>query len=286
MGSSTQITVVYIMWIPLGNKPFDEFIDSYCNFAAGVAHDVVIVFKGNEEEIKHIEQYQKKLSDNNIKYKALFHSEGLDIDTYLFSARQIQTPLIFFINTRSLILAENWLKKYADHFNTNNAGIVSATGSYQSYYTSVMAKNSLKWESGYGVKYNFRKYKLLLKAFFYWRFLFKPFPNPHVRTNTFMIKRDIFLQIKKPVIKQKIDAYKFESGRNSITVQVMRMRYNVLLLDRYGKTYTIPEWPNSNTFWKGSQENLLISDNQTRLYEQADETNKKLMTKLAWGINE
>ena len=38
-----------------------------------------------------------------------------------------------------------------------------------------------------------------------------------------------------------------------------------------------------NIFWKETQQGLLISDKQTKLYEQGDDQLKRYLTHLAWG---
>ena len=131
----------------------------------------------------------------------------------------------------------------------NNTGIISATGSFQSHYSLVFQKNKWSYESSNGYIHNFRKYKLFFKAFFYWRFLFKPFPNPHIRTNAFMIKRELFLSIKRAVVKDKMDAYCFESGRKGLTNQLLTKGYKTLILDKSGNTYEPDQWYQSKTFW-------------------------------------
>ena len=39
---------------------------------------------------------------------------------------------------------------------------------------------------------------------------FGRYPNPHIRTNAFMIERDRFLSLTFPLFKKKSDVYKFE----------------------------------------------------------------------------
>ena len=71
-----------------------------------------------------------------------------------------------------------------------------------------------------------------------------------------------------------------------MTNYYLKKGLKVLVMDKYGKTYGPDEFKNSGTFWIGEQENLLVSDNQTRIYRDADIEYRKLLTKLAWGIHE
>lgn len=156
-------------------------------------------------------------------------------------------------------------------------GLVGATGSWQSHYTTVFKKHKIFYEFDKSVVYNFRKYKLFLKAVFFWRFLFGAFPSPHIRTTAFIIKPEIFFQLSnKQRFKTKFDAYIFENGRNSLTNQLLHKGFKILVIDNKGIHYEIGKWHLSKTFWISNQENLLISDNQTRIYDNAPEDQKKL----------
>ncbi len=86
-------------------------------------------------------------------------------------------------------------------------------------------------------------------------------------------------------MKNKFTAYQLESGYNSITKQIIKHGYEVLIADKNGKAYKIKEWGNTNIFWNGHQEDLLISDKQTTLYKESDEKTKNKLSELAWGKN-
>ena len=134
-----------------------------------------------------------------------------------------------------------------------------------------------------GISSSLAKYKLFVKSFFYWRLFFKPFPNPHIRTNAFMLKKDDFLSINPGKLTTKFMAYTFESGRNGLTAYFLKRHKKIFVLGKNGMAYHPVQWPESNTFWIHQQANLLISDNQTRIYDNASDANRKLMTKLAWA---
>jgi hypothetical protein len=61
------------------------------------------------------------------------------------------------------------------------------------------------------------------------------------------------------------------------------MGLNVLLVGRNGRSYTREQWPQSHTFRMSDQENLLVADNQTQAYEQADEATRREMSERTWG---
>ncbi len=277
------IAVVHLVWLPYGISVFNNFIDSYSEFTAGVDHQLLLVFNGVKDPLQTAE-YHHYAKARNIAYNSISIGEGQDLDCYFKAAKALRTEYIMILNSFATLKNHNWLKKYAAVFlDSGNAGLVGATASNQSYYSSVFQKNQAGWEADKSFMHNFQKYKLFVKAFVYWRFLFKPFPNPHIRTNGFMIRRSVFLALQHSPFKSKFMAYRFESGRKSMTNQVLAQGYTVLVIDINGKTFEPPLWKESLTFWAGNQENLLIADNQTDLYSNASPSEKKKMAWLAWG---
>lgn len=277
-----ELGICYIAWIPFGTTVFSNFFSSYILCRFELKHELIVVFRGYQS-FEELKPFKKILSDLQIAYVESTMNKGLDIDAYIHVCKTIKLNSFLFLNSQSQFLNKNSLIHYSNAFDQSEVGIVSATASYQSYYSSVFQRNTIKWEVDKCIMNNFRKYKLFLKTFFYWRFLFKPFPNPHVRTNAFMIRRDLFLQLKYKPLITKFRAYQFESGRNSMTNQILKKGLKVLVIDKNGKTYEPAEWKNSYTFWIGEQENLLVSDNQTRIYENASREEKNQMSYLAWG---
>ncbi len=112
---------------------------------------------------------------------------------------------------------------------------------------------------------------------------FPAFPNPHVRSNAFLIRRELFLSHASENINSKFDACHFESGNSSITSQLRKKDFKALVVNKEGKGYDILEWPSSNTFRCNSQNQLLVADNQTRFYQNADASTQQTLTMLTWG---
>ena len=109
------------------------------------------------------------------------------------------------------------------------------------------------------------------------------FPAPHLRTNAFVIRRETLLALELPHIRGKLDAYAFESGRRSLTAQVRALGLRALVVAGDGGAYDVPDWPESATLWQGNQENLLVADNQTASYADADLERRTLLSRYAWA---
>ena len=58
-----------------------------------------------------------------------------------------------------------------------------------------------------------------------------------------------------------------------------------MVVGKNKKGYEKNEWDTSNTFWRSAQENLLISDNQTRKYDAGDLDWKWRWEYFAWRKN-
>ncbi len=284
VADGVNTSVIYLAWLPYGIDHFKKFVASYNRFAAGCNHQLVIAFNG--VDLTHAnppEEYLAYLEGMGGKAdKCFYYKQGQDLEVYRQVAGEIQTEYMLFLNSYSILQAEHWLKHYVDNFDAG-VGIIGASASCQSYYSSVFQKHTAGWEAQKGFLYNFRKYKLFVKAFFYWRFLFRPFPNPHIRTNAFMVRRELFLTMNPGPLDTKFRAYLFENGRKSLTAFYTAKGLKTLVVDKNGKTFAPAGWKNSCIFWNGEQENLLVADNQTRLYSEASTEEKKTMTWLAWG---
>ena len=113
---------------------------------------------------------------------------------------------------------------------------------------------------------------------------FTAFPSPHLRTNAFMLTAETLGQLELAPTRRKVHAYRLESGKHSITAQVAALGLRTLVVGRDGSSYEPSDWHRSRTFWQGAQEELLIADNQTRVYEQGDLDRRTLLARLAWGL--
>jgi hypothetical protein len=112
---------------------------------------------------------------------------------------------------------------------------------------------------------------------------FHPFPNPHIRTNGFMIERTTMLDLRFDGERTKMDSLRFESGKAGMTRQILGRGLEALIVGRDGRGYEPDEWYESRTFRSGEQENLLIGDNRTRQYADGDESFRAFLRQLAWG---
>jgi hypothetical protein len=67
-----------------------------------------------------------------------------------------------------------------------------------------------------------------------------------------------------------------------MTARLLRSGLAVRVVGRDGACYPPEHWARSRTFRSSNQENLLIADNRTRQYAEADESTRRMLATRAW----
>jgi hypothetical protein len=293
------LAVVHLARRRNGIAPFQRFLASWQSHPAGVPHDLVIVFKGFDGSCP---EHDALLS--HVTHRRLFVSDqGFELNAYFKAVEQLDYSRYCFLNSYSRILADGWLEKMNRWCDGRDVGLVGATGSCQSIaggYTreerqlkSLPLATQFWRRAGRALRDRRpnanaqRAIRLVLRMAGVWRPSrdFPPFPNPHLRTNAFMASRDTLRQVRLGPLRMKLSAYKFESGKDSLTNQVRRLGLRVLVVGRDGESYQPERWHESNTFWQSREENLLVADNQTELYMSSDAATRAELAQYAWGDN-
>jgi hypothetical protein len=227
-----------------------RFLTSYRRYAAGCDFNLYVIFKG----FPSVAERARALS----LFKPVTHSviftedDTFDIGAYAQAATQIPELKICFLNTNTEILREGWLVKLAHNLEQPGVGLVGATGSYESL-RDVDPR-------------------------------FPRFPNIHIRSNAFMIDRAMFCSIARQFsFRDKLDAFLFESGPNSMTRQILSRGLEALVVGRNGQGYAWRLWPRSDTFRQNEQSNLLIGDNQTRHFAALALAEQRALARWTWG---
>ena len=331
-----QVAAVYLARCVDGPDSFVSFVESYNKHSAGLEHDLVVIYKGfeNDEDLNNARAIFKDIQT----YEVVKSDEGFDINAYLHAANQLNHEYYFFMNTFSTIVTDNWLKLVFDASQQKDVGIVGVSGSYESLYTSyqlihkvmflcnmlgldydeaipyyyhfIVKQNQIWIDSKFNARTRFEdNFKGKLKT---WREIFRqkwhmktfkyfykiqshckikysefieypPFPNPHIRSNGFFIaKRMLDAYPARPIV-QKLDACYFESGAKSLTRFILNSGKRAVIAGKNGEVYDVQNWPKSNTFRLGTQENLIVADNQTNCFLAMPDGEKYTHQRMTWG---
>jgi hypothetical protein len=242
-------TVAHIVSASYDPTPVEQFANAYRAHDAGIEHELVILLNrfDHQDPAPHLEPLA------GLDYRTIkVPSSTIDLPAYAFAARRIEAGPVCFLNSHSQPLVGGWLRRLRDALAPEAVGLVGATGSWEATRT--------------------------LRPWNRW----PEFPNPHIRTNAFMLDRDLMNSLHWPVPKNKRAAWQLESGRDGVTRQIQARGLQVLVVALNG-VFGPEEWPQSGTFRAGGQRNLLVADNRTRDWEAADQEGKALLTRLAWG---
>lgn len=252
-------------------EPFRNFLTSYLEHPAGIDHDILFVYKGFHRKAEILPY--KELLEGIPHFFMKVVDFGFDLRPYFIAARKFDNQYFCFLNSFSVIQGNDWLLKLYRQISQPGVGLAGASGSWGSIRPGQTERPELPWHR-----------KLLRKCLgpcfgMYFDF----FPNYHIRTNGFMIARDSMLKIRHGSIFTKMHAWMLESGKNSITRQVEQMGLRSMVVGNDGNGYDKTKWDVSNTFWRKTQGNLLIADNQTKKFDVASPELRQKLELFAWG---
>lgn len=273
-GFRPTISVIHLVFKPFGFDAFDAFMNSYEAHPGGRNHQLIVLLKGFANEGETVE-YRKRLSG----HPCICHrvaSKGYDLASYMHAVREHPSDYYGFFNSRSVLLGNDWLDKLYGTARYRSVGVAGATASYESKYTDYLRSRVDASACGKG-----RRGSVFRELERCWNY--PPFPNCHVRTNAFILRADTLQSLRPPSMRTRRRTAKFESGRMGLTQQVIGLGLRAFVVDNEGISYAPDEWPTSRTFWQSEQEKLLVADNQTSRYANANESQRRALRTLAWG---
>ena len=273
----SEVALVYLARERSGRDSLQSFLRSYERHPGGLEHDLVVVFKGFSREAE-LAEWRTDLS--RFPHQELRMTDfGFDIRAYSLAARRFPHRYFCFLNSFSEPLTADWLRILNRWVVAPGVGVVGCTGAWTSIYSIV--EQDL---ASAATQPLFRRLLLRIKVPINRR-AYPPFPNPHLRSNAFIISRELMNRVWPGFVLGKRKAYHWESGRKGFTRRVQALNLGVLVAGRDGLGYGVGEWPRSGTFLQGKQENLLVSDNQTRGYDEADAESRRRLSMLCWGVD-
>ena len=224
-----------------------RFIKAYRSQPAGVAHELVVIFKGFASE-DALDEARAAMA--GVAFQEVHTGdETFDLGAYADAILGTSCERAAFLNTGSEPIASNWLGKLNAALSLPGMGLVGASGSFE-----VGPAGGAE------------------------------FPNIHVRTNAFMMRTALARRtLGRLTIKSKLDAYQAEHGPNSLSRQVASGGLTAAIVGANGRAYAPEWWRGSRTFRQGDQANLLVADNQTRDWDAMTWPERQIRYGGTWG---
>lgn len=259
-----------------------RFFESYDRFPAGMEHELVVLVKGwdNVPGLDEVLAMAKARSARVIELP----DDGFDFGAYFRAARKLPHEWCCFLNSFSSIQHGGWLKILFQAASRPGVGAVSCSGNWGT------ATNFL-WKDFCGfILYARLKTAAHLArraidvAVRFWPVI-PAFPNPHIRTNAFIVRRSVWLEFahsaKTPADKR--DCYILEHGRKSFTRFLRNKGLRALVAGADGNVFEAGKWIESGTFSVPGLPNLLVGDNQTEDYLLAPRDKRRQIEHSLWG---
>ncbi len=276
--SSCSANVAVIHLARGANPPtaLEQFLKSYQLHPAGFPHELIVAFKGYDDP-QSLQQHIELAAAVGATALLLDKDDGFDLAAYRRSAVLLQHEYIVCVNSFSEILVDGWLRLLVRALLMPGMGLVGATGSWESISGATF--RGLSMHPDRTQRWNPFVFLRGMKEYF----LFPRFPNVHVRSNGFAIRRLDFLHLQwSGDLAEKESLHALESGRSGFTRQIQAKGLKVAVVGADGRIYLPAEWPQSRTFRSGDQENLLLADNRTRDFSQANPEIRNWLSLTTW----
>ena len=266
-----------------GLSAVEAFFDANRAYPPGCPHELVVIAKG-WAGIAGRDDLTRLAHANSARLIDL-PDDGFDWGAYMRLAPLLLNTWVCFLNTHSRPCADGWLNllKIAIKDAGQNIGVVGATASWESL-APLLPPQSSNARFQHPMLYPLRLIRNTTR-FLINIWAFPTFPNPHLRSNAFIVRRQLFADFAETqkIPRKKRDAAKLESGRTGFPAYLAQHGLKALVIGRDGNCYGSDRWINSRTFRVPGQPNLLVADNQTVTYDQANSTWRKILEVSAWG---
>jgi len=259
------------------------FFEAYRAFPPGCQHELIVIAKG-WDGVKGRDELQQLAEVNAAKVVDL-PDDGFDWGAYMRLAPHLAHDWLCFLNTQSRPRIDGWLKILREVADAPgmNVGAVGATASWGTL-APILPQPSMKAEYNKPLIYPIR---FIHNTVLFLNNIrdFPCFPNPHLRSNAFIVRRNLFVDFAATcrIPRRKRDAYMLESGRTGFSAFLSGRGLKLLVTGADGKVYEPEQWIDSGTFRSPGQPNLLVADNQTMIYDKANQHMKNGLEKAAWG---
>lgn len=249
-----MIDVVYLAFLNeelgYGIDVVEQFLDSYKKHHAGIEHNLIIAINNKKDRFLYNKLYYL-VKSSNAKLLEL-PEDGFDIGAFMRAAKVSNSEYMFFIGSAVSILCNDWLLKFYNAFeNDSSIQFAGPMGSYAKGHSD-------------------------------------RFPNPHIRTCSFLIKRELFLEYAatQKFPETKDDTWEIEHGVNSLSNFILGKGYKIVVVNSDGNVFEPQDWEKSQTYITLKESKAILDDKWARRYYFTDECLKTKIEMETWGKNQ
>lgn len=278
-----SVAVVYLArGLGAGVDAARQFFVSYDQHPSGISHELIVLVKG-WENVDGLDEVLSMARSHNARVIEL-PDDGFDLGAYFRAAKKIPHEWCCFFNSHSKIQGDNWLQILYKSASQHGVGAVSCSGNWGTtvnFFLKPFVRACLYaklWTALRHLKY------ALTVALPTWRHI-PIFPNPHIRTNAFIVRRTVWLEFEdgNNIPTSKRDCYVLEHGRKGFTRFLGQKGLKALVAGADGRTFLPSAWLESGTCAVPGLPNLLVSDNQAVDYLEGDRQSRRTMEFCLWG---
>lgn len=226
-----------------------RFLTSFFRFDPGEKVSLILLLKGFEPD-EMPDELATLARDKRARIKFTYVNDlGMDLTAYRALCQQRTERHFLFFNSNSVILNISWFEAFNRALSSlEGKGLIGASGSYEA-------------QPAIGLEY----------------------PNPHIRTNGFLVGREDYLEASNRLLITKNECHLFESGPNSLTRYFMDKGDPILIVNSDLQRFEVKDWPKSQTFRLGDQQKLLIADNRSEKYHTGLAKRRQFHGSVSWG---
>lgn len=289
--------VVHLVWKPSGLAPFEAFMAAYERHPPGADHELVLLCNGFSTQ-QDLAPYRARAPGVR---ELVLDVPCLDLTAYLQAAQRLEHDHLCLVNSYSEPVADRWLALLEAALAAPGVGAAGATGSWGSHisynlfqlgmpgsYAEAFPNRAQARQAIHDVHGAKDVSSLRYALYAAWivarhRHGSSRFPAPHLRTNGFVIRRELLVELCGGRTATKWDTYRLESGPGSLTARLRRMGLPPVVVDRHATAFAVAEWPQADGYFQADQQDLLMTDNQTASYAAATLAQRRILSATAWG---
>ncbi|HEY4003218.1 MAG TPA: tetratricopeptide repeat protein [Candidatus Xenobia bacterium] len=259
------VAVCYLVWRPLGVDCVKRFLRSYREHPAGCPHELVLILNGFES-VGDTDAYLALMEGLPCSLVRTPHPM-VDLAAYHHAAGQLAHDYVCFLNSYSEIQQAGWLQMLLTAAEKDDVGVVGVAGSLESASTL---------QRFFGSETSSAEAQRRIQAY-------PTFPNPHVRTSVFMLRRLLWLAFDASSSVTKEDTYLNECGQHGLTRFVQERGLIPVVVGRDGVVWQVASWAESGTFRTLGHPNLLIFEKQSRHFDEASPVDQAQLHEISFG---